>query len=79
MRNILGVKKPIDALVAGNERAKKNCENDGNTGKVLYPPIAKSEPLVGSLARKQERNAQRNSCRGISEIMNGVRQQAHAA
>src|SRR5262245_27664569 len=73
------MKKSIDALVAGDNCTKKYRENDGHACKVFDTPVTKCKSLVGLLTRKKKRNAKRDRCRGVSKIMNSVRQQTHAA
>src|SRR5512139_3492927 len=79
MRNILGMKKSLDTLVAGDNRAEKDREDNRDACQVFDSAIAKCESPVRPLAREQKGDAQRDSCRRVAKIMNGVGQQAHAA
>jgi hypothetical protein len=59
--------------------AEKDSENDNGPGEVLNSTIAEGKSLVGPLPRKKKCNAQWYGCRGISKIMDGIRQQPYAA
>src|SRR5262245_54437274 len=79
MRNILRMKQALDAFVAGDDRAEKYRQNNGNARKVFNPAVAEGESFVRLLAREQKCDAQRDRCRSVSKIVNGIRQQADTA
>src|SRR6187401_947472 len=56
MRNILRMKKAIDALVTGDNRAEKNDEYNGRAREILDSTIAEGKSLVGSLTCKKKGN-----------------------
>src|SRR5262245_59435779 len=57
MRNILRVKKSVDAFVASDNCAEKDGQNNDDTSKVLDAPVAKSKSFVGPLACKKKSNS----------------------
>src|SRR5262245_29605007 len=79
VRNLLRMKKAINTLVASNNRAEKNYQDNDDPGEVLDAAIAEGKPLGGALTRKKKCNAQWYGRRRISKIMNGIRQQPDAA
>ena len=73
------MQKPLDALISRDDRARENREHDRDPCQVLDAPIAEREALARRLARKPERNRERDRGRGITEIVDRVRKQRDAA
>src|SRR6266498_1999081 len=78
MRYVMGMQEPLDTLIPRDDCARENRKHDGYAGQVLDAAIAKGEPFARLLARKPECDRKRYRGRGITEIMNRIREQRHA-
>jgi len=74
VRYLLGMQQPLDALISRHDRARENREHDRDPGQVLDAAIAEREALARRFARKPERDRERDRGRGVTEIMDGVRE-----
>jgi hypothetical protein len=79
MRDILRMKKPINAFVSSDKGTEKNNENDRHTGQIFHAAIAEGKPFSGTLSYEKKCDAQWYSCRRVSKIMDSVCQQTHAS
>src|SRR5439155_25917449 len=77
--NILRMKETVDAFVPGDDSAGKDGKEYRSTSQVLYTTIPKCKTVAWVLAREYKSDAEGNGSRGMSEIVNRVREECDAA
>ena len=72
---VLGMQKPLYALISRDDRARENREYDDEPCQILDAPIAESESLARLLAGEPKGNPERYRGRSILKIVNRVGKQ----
>ena len=73
-----GVEQAVHRLVPRDPRAEQDGQHDGQSGEVFHPAVPIVKTPVGWPPGEKEGDAQRDSRRGVAEVVDGVGQQGHA-
>jgi hypothetical protein len=78
-RDRLRVDQAIDCLIASDERTEQDNRDDHDAGQILDAPESVGEARAGFAPREQKRDPERHSGGRITDIVDRIREQRHAA
>src|SRR5215210_5129113 len=75
----LGAYETLYGLVSGNHRAEEDDEDDEHPGQVFHPTVPEREAPADTQTGEREGDPERYGSSRISEVVDGVGEQGHAA